>query len=457
MATTAQRDEAAEAAREARKAAATDLLLEIKLVFDDRPAVYQEIVKNLNSLWKVDDTDGCFARVEALLATAPRPHLLAQLRDFMPASSINAWQQSAPEPADPGKGEGSAREPITFSDDEAAPAPEAGEDDDSDDDVVLVSTTLTNPLVDLPHARHECAALGMPARDDADGLMLARRFCARCYCTLCDRPVSDCAAWPEHSRYRDEPPWRAVRDALVAVPEPPPRRFKRPRLRGAPAAARTVAQVRARRPETAAPAAAPTSIDAYTGSRPGYVYTTRHGVTDYYPDNAADATVADATVAARARELLANDGEIKRQYDNRSLTVSTLRTAVATSLGVDEGSIKNVVKATFLDYKPDQMQAADQRCGRFDCLVCKGEKRVRDERCPNWVAARAAAARNTRRRSFWAGSENAAEADTSTERPAVAPADARADAETDTSANTPPPATNDGSDSDVGAYFELSD
>ena len=27
---------------------------------------------------------------------------------------------------------------------------------------------------------------------------------------------------------------------------------------------------------------------AYTGSRPGYVYTTRHGVTDYYPDaNAA--------------------------------------------------------------------------------------------------------------------------------------------------------------------------
>ena len=193
--------------------------------------MYQEIVKNLNSLWKVDDTDGCFARVEALLAMAPRADLLTQLRDFMPAASINAWQQSAP-PSDPGKGEGSAREPITFSDDEAAPAPNAGEND-SDDDVVLVSTTPTNPLVDLPHARHECAALGMPARDDADGLMLARRCCARCYCrTLCDRPVSDCAAWPEHSRYRDEPPWRAVRDALVAQPEPPPRRFKRPRCAG---------------------------------------------------------------------------------------------------------------------------------------------------------------------------------------------------------------------------------
>ena len=404
MATTAQRS-AAEC--EARKAAATELLREIKLVFDDRPAVYQEIVKNLNSLWKVDDTDGCFARVEALLATAPRADLLTQLRDFMPASSINAWQQSAPEPSDPGKGEGSAKEPITFSDDEAAATPAAGEDD-SDDDVVLVSTTLTNPLVDLPHARHECAALGMPARDDADGLMLARRFCARCYCTLCDRPVSDCAAWPEHSRYRDEPPWRAVRDALTAVPEPPPRRFKRPRLRGAPAAARTVAQVRARRPETAAPAAAPNSVD-------------------------------DATVAARTRELLANDGEIKRQFDNRSLTVSTLRTAVATSLGVDEEAIKNVVKATFLDYNPDQMQAADQRCGRFDCLVCKGEKRVRDARCPNWVAAREAAARATRRRVFWAGAENAAP-------PPAAQDDA-----------PPPAAPDDGNDSDVGAYFELSD
>ena len=99
---------------------------------------------------------------------------------------------------------------------------------------------------------------------------------------------------------------------------------------------------------------------------------------------------------------------------------------------------KNVVKATFLDYNPDQMQAADQRCGRFDCLVCKGEKRVRDARCPNWVAAREAAARATRRRVFWAGAENAA------------PSPAAQDA-------APPPAPDDGSDSDVGAYFELSD
>ena len=128
MATTAQRS----AADNPRYPAAQDFLHDVKSVFVNRPAVYEEILKNLNSLWKVADTDGCFARVEALLATAPRPDLLARLRDFMPASSINAWQQSAP-PSDPGKGEGSAREPITFSDDEAAAAPEDGADDSDDD------------------------------------------------------------------------------------------------------------------------------------------------------------------------------------------------------------------------------------------------------------------------------------------------------------------------------------
>jgi hypothetical protein len=368
MATVAQRAAAAsEAAREARKAAAQDLLHEIKLVFDDRPAVYQEIVKNLNSLWKVDDTDGCFARVEALLATARRPHLLAQFRDFMPQSAVAAWQQSAPEPADPGKGEGSAREPITFeSDDEAAaPAPAAAGEDDSDDDVVLVSTTLTNPLVDLPHARHECAALGMPANEDADGLMLARRFCARCYCTLCDRPVSDCAAWPEHSRYRDEPPWRAVRDALVAVPEPPPRRFKRPRLRGAAGGAGRGAAATAapRAAATAAPRAAAPADPRARRRRPE-----RPGAFDADDRRetavpaAAPTSVDDATVAQKTKDLLLIDEEIRRQYRDGSLTVKTVRRAVATSLGADEEAIKKVVNATLIlgtprRYLLDQVRA----------------------------------------------------------------------------------------------------
>ena len=424
MATVAQRTQAAreQAAREARKAAATVLLREIKLVFDDRPAVYQEIVKNLNSLWKVDDTDGCFARVEALLATAPRADLLTQLRDFMPASSINAWQQSAP-PSDPGKGEGSAREPITFaSDDEAAAADAVDADDNSDDDVVLVSTTLTNPLVDLPHARHECAALGMPARDDADGLLLARRFCARCYCTLCDRPVSDCAAWPEHSRYRDEPPWRAVRDALVAVPEPPPRRFKRPRLRGAPAAAtavpHTVAIAARRAAATAAPRAAATAAPRTAATaapraaapaapqarrrrpeRPGAFDADDRRETAV--PAAAPTSVDDATVAQRTKDLLLIDEEIRRQYRDGSLTVGTVRRAVATGLGVDEEAIKKVVNATLILGTPR----------RYLLDQVRAELQAED----------------------------------------AAPSPAAQDAA------PPPTAPDDGNDSDVGAYFELSD
>ena len=421
MATTAQRS-AAEC--EARKAAATELLREIKLVFDGRPAVYQEIVINLNSVWSSADTAGCFARVEALLATAPRADILARFRDFMPASSINAWQQSAPEPADPGKGEGSAKEPITFSDDEAvAPASKAGEDD-SDDDVVLVSTTLTNPLVDLPHARHECASFHMPARDDADGLMLARRFCARCYCTLCDRPVSDCAAWPEHSRYRDEPPWRAVRDALTAVPEPPPRRFKRPRLRAAaPADPR-----RAPRPQR--PGAWDAAVRRY------YALQAAAGAARGPPTPAAAPAPQARPVAPRARllmddaflrtrELLATDGEIKRQFDDGSLTVDKLRTAVATSLGVDEEAIKYVVKATLAEYLLGPLPRLPP-APRAPLVTSTAP---RERPCPNTAATRAAA-RNTRRRSFWAGGESAA---------------------------PPPAAPDDGSDSDVGAYFELSD
>ena len=420
MATTAQRS----AADNPRYPAAQDFLRDVKSVFVDRPAVYEEILKNLNKLWKKADTEGCVARVEALLATAPsRAALLARLRDFMAPHAVQAWQQSAP-PSDPGKGEGSAREPISFeSDDEAAAADAVDADDNSDDDVVLVSTTLTNPLVDLPHARHECAALGMPVRDDADGLLLARRFCARCYCTLCDRPVSDCAAWPEHSRYRDEPPWRAVRDALVAVPEPPPRRFKRPRLRAAaPADPR-----RAPRPQR--PGAWDAAVRRY------YALQAAAGAARRPPAPAAAPAPQARPVAPRARllmddaflrtrELLATDGEIKRQFDNGSLTVDTLRTAVATSLGVDEEAIKYVVKATLAEYLLGPLPRLPP-APRAPLVTSTAP---RERSCPNTAATRAAA-RNTRRRSFWAGGESAA----------------------------PPPEQQDGNDSDVGAYFELSD
>ena len=84
------------------------------------------------------------------------------------------------------------------------------------------------------------------------------------------------------------------------------------------------------------------------------------------------------------------DEEIRRQYRDGSLTVKTVRRAVATSLGVDEETVKKVVNATLLlgtprRYLLDQVRAELQ-------------------------------------------AEDAA-----------------------------PPARDDGNDSDVGAYFELSD
>ena len=128
----------------------------------------------------------------------------------------------------------------------------------------------------------------------------------------------------------------------------------------------------------------------------------------------------------RTRELLATDGEIKRQFDNGSLTVDTLRTAVATSLGVDEEAIKYVVKATLAEYLLGPLPRLPP-APRAPLVTSTAP---RERPCPNTAATRAAAARNTRRRSFWAGGESAA---------------------------PPPAAPDDGSDSDVGAYFELSD
>ena len=66
------------------------------------------------------------------------------------------------------------------------------------------------------------------------------------------------------------------------------------------------------------------------------------------------AEVDDAAVAARTKELLADDEAIKTQYGDGTLTVKTLRKAVAAALGVEESAIKKVVKATLLSYMDEQ-------------------------------------------------------------------------------------------------------
>ena len=67
--------------------------------------------------------------------------------------------------------------------------------------------------------------------------------------------------------------------------------------------------------------------------------------------------VPDGTIAARTKKMLAGDHftgdrfftgyhSIKAQFDDGTLTVRTLRAAVAESLGVEEAAVKRVVKQT---------------------------------------------------------------------------------------------------------------
>ena len=95
------------------------------------------------------------------------------------------------------------------------------------------------------------------------------------------------------------------------------------------------------------------------------------------------------------------DEEIRRQYRDGSLTVGTVRRAVATGLGVDEEAIKKVVNATLILGTPR----------RYLLDQVRAELQAED----------------------------------------AAPSPAAQDAA------PPPAARDDGNDSDVGAYFELSD
>ena len=116
---------------------------------------------------------------------------------------------------------------------------------------------------------------------------------------------------------------------------------------------------------------------------------------------AAPNSVDDATVAQRTKDLLLIDEEIRRQYRDGSLTVGTVTRAVATGLGVDEEAIKKVVNATLILGTPR----------RYLLDQVRAELQAED----------------------------------------AAPSPATQDAA------PPPTAPDDGNDSDVGAYFELSD
>ena len=66
------------------------------------------------------------------------------------------------------------------------------------------------------------------------------------------------------------------------------------------------------------------------------------------PPPSAQRTISDATVTERTKQILAEDEAIKAQYGAGSLTVRTLRAAVAKALGVEEAVVKRVVRATLM-------------------------------------------------------------------------------------------------------------
>ena len=81
----------------------------------------------------------------------------------------------------------------------------------------------------------------------------------------------------------------------------------------------------------------------------------------------------EGTIAARTKRILAGDHGIRAQFDDRTLTVRTLRAAVAKSLGVDaeQAAVKKVVKQTLMD----ALEAKARRPRGVFTLVPRGFKR----------------------------------------------------------------------------------
>ena len=81
----------------------------------------------------------------------------------------------------------------------------------------------------------------------------------------------------------------------------------------------------------------------------------------------------EGTIAARTKRILAGDHGIRAQFDDRTLTVRTLRAAVAKSLGVDaeQAAVKKVVKQTLMD----ALEAKARRPRGVFNLVPRGFKR----------------------------------------------------------------------------------
>jgi hypothetical protein len=79
------------------------------------------------------------------------------------------------------------------------------------------------------------------------------------------------------------------------------------------------------------------------------------------PPPSAARTINDATVAARTKHILVEDATIKALYASGSLTVRTLRVAVAKALGVEEAAVKRVVRETLMAQIADKPPEEDEQ------------------------------------------------------------------------------------------------
>jgi SNF2-related domain len=94
----------------------------------------------------------------------------------------------------------------------------ADEEDGEDDDCLLVGSKGTNALTDFPHSRENCvlapmavirsAATASASREDS----INRKYCANCYCYVCDIPAAECDDWNAHCHARHKDPmWQELR------------------------------------------------------------------------------------------------------------------------------------------------------------------------------------------------------------------------------------------------------
>jgi len=82
-------------------------------------------------------------------------------------------------------------------------------------EIEVVKSNTTNPLMDYPHMRDQCAKFYFTTDP--------KLFCSKCFCYLCDKLASDCSDWERHCKADSkERRWKKARHILLHPNEPDP-------------------------------------------------------------------------------------------------------------------------------------------------------------------------------------------------------------------------------------------